>query len=94
MVEFPVIHDKYPLCGCEETLAQSIMDDLIKERRAGPGGKAGTIWQSPIYDPLRTTLAVPILQSILGICANPVCGVVFCLRADKQVGPTHEPSSS
>ncbi len=95
---FPLEYPECAVCGCRDTIAQTIANGLIADERANKNLKA---WlqatKSIIVDTTRPWLTAPMLATIICACAQ--CGtlrvtgaatqMVMAGTEPHQVGPQH-----
>ena len=84
---FPIVFDKCPSCGCEETLTKLAWDEEVDEdSKQIPVGHRNVVVQ--LVDPRRgPKLMMPMLVMNFDICANPECGLERCVAAMKVRAP-------
>jgi len=85
LLEFPLDFPTCGVCGSTRTVAATVGEE---ERQKGKMGKDTMVFMhqfnSIILDPTRVALSVPVLSSILDICAG--CGTVRCVHAELSMG--------
>lgn len=90
-LEWPIVHEKCPVCGSEETIGKIIAQ---QEREKGKIGEevVPCLFQQTamIADPRRltATLSAPVVTSMYDVCANPECGACYCVYANLSQATT------
>ena len=83
-LEFPLEYPACAVCGCRDTIAQTIANGLIADERASKNLKA---WlqatKSIIVDTTRPWLTAPMLATIICACAQ--CGTLRVTGAATQM---------
>jgi len=84
-LSFPLIFEKCPACGSEETVAALVaQEEKAKGRMGEDFTPAMGQEMTPIVDPRRVLLSVTALAAFFDICVR--CGCYYCRRVEKGQG--------
>ena len=81
-LNFPLDFPQCPNCGSKRRVADEVMKELKAAGRAKQeDSSAIVIWQTIVANPHFALFSVPVIISLIDICAD--CGTVRCFHVEK-----------
>ena len=78
---YPKTWDKCPVCGCTDTIANSVLQEEKDKGKIGKEAKAYiSQTQSLIADMTKAFLTAPVITAYYDICVD--CGIVYCVHVE------------
>ena len=82
---FPKFYDKCPCCGSKRRLVNGVLDEQKTKGFASQKMK-GVLFalKSPVVDPSRIALTIPVLLPLIDACYD--CGALYVVEVNKAIG--------
>jgi len=91
-LEFPIVHDKCPVCGWTKTVTGIMKDEEVAKGKVPEGTRMIALRAltpiAEIQTIMRGLSIVPVLTFEFDVCANPDCGAFYCVGVGRQDMPT------
>lgn len=87
-LQFPIVHSKCPVCGCEEDVVGKVKAEELAKGKGEEGTPMMMLRAATPVAELATIMLglsmVPMLTFDLQACANPDCGALYFNRAERN----------
>ena len=78
---FPLEFKKCPICGCPDTITRlAYKEEVVDKGRGSEAFMSPEKLMTPLVDPLKATLVLPVLVEHRDSCAK--CGFRYCVKAE------------
>ena len=87
-LQFPIVHDKCPVCGWTKTVAEIMRDEAAAKGKVPKDCHIVAMRAVTPITEIQTILQglsiVPVLTFEFDVCANPDCGAFYCVNILRQ----------
>lgn len=93
-LKFPIVHDKCPVCGWTKKVAEIMRDEEAAKGKVPKDSHMVAMRAVTPIAEFQTILLglsiVPVLTYEFDVCANPDCGIFYCVNILRQDMPTSD----
>lgn len=87
-VQFPIIHDECPTCGCKERLVETVYQENTKMKKGQTAALNRGLLALTDQTGMLSRLSVPALAYETDACLK--CGTIYIVRASKVNIPAEQ----